>query len=73
LALDFPNGGEPHAELFDRLNAIVKEAGGRLYSGQGRLHAARDVCSAAIRGWASSCATAIRVIVFGDVASPAGA
>jgi FAD/FMN-containing dehydrogenase len=37
LALDFPNGGEPTLRLFDRLNAVVKEAGGRLYS-------AKDAC-----------------------------
>jgi FAD/FMN-containing dehydrogenase len=37
LALDFPNGGEPTLRLFDRLNAVVREAGGRLYS-------AKDAC-----------------------------
>lgn len=37
LALDFPNGGEPTLRLFDRLNAIVREAQGRLYS-------AKDAC-----------------------------
>lgn len=31
LALDFPNQGEPTLELFDRLDEIVFEAGGRLY------------------------------------------
>jgi hypothetical protein len=37
LALDFPNRGAPTLALFDRLNAIVGEAGGRLY-------AAKDAC-----------------------------
>lgn len=37
LALDFPNRGAPTLALFDRLNAIVAEAGGRLY-------AAKDAC-----------------------------
>jgi FAD/FMN-containing dehydrogenase len=32
LALDFPNGGEPTLALFARLDAIVAEAGGRLYA-----------------------------------------
>lgn len=31
LALDFPNRGDRTLRLFDRLDAIVKEAGGRLY------------------------------------------
>lgn len=31
LALDFPNRGEKTLQLFDRLDAIVREAGGRLY------------------------------------------
>jgi FAD/FMN-containing dehydrogenase len=31
LALDFPNLGDPTRALFDRLDAIVREAGGRLY------------------------------------------
>jgi FAD/FMN-containing dehydrogenase len=31
LALDFPNRGESTLRLFDRLDAIVREAGGRLY------------------------------------------
>jgi len=31
LALDFPNGGAPTLELFQRLDAIVRDAGGRLY------------------------------------------
>jgi FAD/FMN-containing dehydrogenase len=31
LALDFPNRGEPTLALLDRLDAIVREAGGRLY------------------------------------------
>jgi FAD/FMN-containing dehydrogenase len=31
LALDFPNNGTPTLELFERLDAIVREAGGRLY------------------------------------------
>ncbi|MBU0752669.1 MAG: FAD-binding oxidoreductase [Gammaproteobacteria bacterium] len=31
LALDFPNGGAATLELFGRLDAIVREAGGRLY------------------------------------------
>ena len=31
LALDFPNHGDKTLELFDRLDAIVKKAGGRLY------------------------------------------
>lgn len=37
LALDFPNRGERTLKLFDRLNAIVREAGGRLYP-------AKDAC-----------------------------
>lgn len=37
LALDFPNGGERTLKLFDRLNAIVREVGGRLYP-------AKDAC-----------------------------
>lgn len=32
LALDFPNRGTRSARLFDRLDAIVREAGGRLYA-----------------------------------------
>lgn len=31
LALDFPNAGAPTRALFERLDAIVMEAGGRLY------------------------------------------
>lgn len=31
LALDFPNQGERTLKLFERLDAIVREAGGRLY------------------------------------------
>jgi FAD/FMN-containing dehydrogenase len=31
LALDFPNGGAATEELFGRLDAIVREAGGRIY------------------------------------------
>jgi len=31
LALDFPNRGERTARLFERLDAIVREAGGALY------------------------------------------
>lgn len=31
LALDFPHRGERTLRLFERLDAIVKEAGGRLY------------------------------------------
>jgi len=31
LALDFPNGGEATLALFERLDAIVRDAGGRLY------------------------------------------
>jgi FAD/FMN-containing dehydrogenase len=31
LALDFPNHGDRTHKLFDRLDAIVREAGGRLY------------------------------------------
>ena len=31
LALDFPNRGERTARLFERLDAIVREAGGRIY------------------------------------------
>jgi FAD/FMN-containing dehydrogenase len=37
LALDFPNRGQRTASLFQRLNAIVGEAGGRLYL-------AKDAC-----------------------------
>jgi FAD/FMN-containing dehydrogenase len=32
LALDFPNRGAPTLALFDRLDAIVDDAGGRLYA-----------------------------------------
>jgi hypothetical protein len=32
LALDFPNRGERTLRLFERLDAIVREAGGRLYA-----------------------------------------
>lgn len=32
LALDFPNAGAPTRALFERLDAIVMEAGGRLYA-----------------------------------------
>jgi FAD/FMN-containing dehydrogenase len=32
LALDFPNHGDRTRALFDRLDAIVREAGGRLYA-----------------------------------------
>lgn len=32
LALDFPNRGEPTLKLFERLDAIVRTAGGRLYA-----------------------------------------
>jgi FAD/FMN-containing dehydrogenase len=32
LALDFPNRGEPTLKLFERLDAIVQAAGGRLYA-----------------------------------------
>jgi FAD/FMN-containing dehydrogenase len=32
LALDFPNRGERTARLFERLDAIVREAGGRVYA-----------------------------------------
>jgi FAD/FMN-containing dehydrogenase len=31
LALDFPNKGKQTLELFDRLDAVVREAGGRIY------------------------------------------
>ena len=31
LALDFPNKGDKTLKLFDRLDAIVREAGGRIY------------------------------------------
>ncbi len=31
LALDFPNRGAPTLRLFERLDAIVREAGGRIY------------------------------------------
>ncbi|MDQ2987454.1 MAG: FAD-binding protein, partial [Armatimonadota bacterium] len=31
LALDFPNNGSRTEELFERLDAIVREAGGRIY------------------------------------------
>jgi FAD/FMN-containing dehydrogenase len=34
LALDFPNRGQTTLRLFDRLDAIVREAGGRLYPGK---------------------------------------
>ena len=37
LALDFPNKGPATGRLFDRLNAIVREASGRIY-------AAKDAC-----------------------------
>ena len=31
LALDFPNKGERTLKLFERLDAVVREAGGRIY------------------------------------------
>ncbi len=31
LSLDFPNQGEPTLRLFDKLDAVVREAGGRIY------------------------------------------
>lgn len=37
LALDFPNKGHRTQQLFDRLDTIVRESGGRLYS-------AKDAC-----------------------------
>ena len=37
LALDFPNQGERTLRLFERLNTVVKDAGGRLYP-------AKDAC-----------------------------
>jgi hypothetical protein len=37
LALDFTNGGIRTLTLFDRLNAIVREVGGRIYP-------AKDAC-----------------------------
>ena len=38
LALDFPNRGRATLEMFDRLDAVVKEAGGRLYAAKdGRI------------------------------------
>lgn len=37
LALDFPNEGEKTFNLFNRLDAIVKEAGGRLYPAKDML------------------------------------
>jgi hypothetical protein len=37
LALDFPNQGNRTLRLFERLNAVVKDAGGRLYP-------AKDAC-----------------------------
>jgi hypothetical protein len=37
LALDFPNLGDQTMRLFERLNAIVLAAGGRIYS-------AKDAC-----------------------------
>jgi hypothetical protein len=38
LALDFPNHGDKTLALLDRLDAIVREAGGRLYPAKdGRL------------------------------------
>ena len=41
LALDFPNRGPETLALLDRLDAIVREAGGRLYPAKdGRLPAA---------------------------------
>ncbi len=37
LALDFPNHGERTRQLFDRLDHIVRDAGGRIYL-------AKDAC-----------------------------
>jgi len=42
LALDFPNNGESTLHLFDRLDAIVRAAGGRLYPGKDSRMSAAD-------------------------------
>ena len=43
LALDFPNRGRATLELFDRLDAVVREAGGRLYAAKDGRHSEGNV------------------------------
>lgn len=43
LAMDFPNTGEPLLSLFERLDALVLEAGGRVYLGKDARLPARHV------------------------------
>ena len=50
LALDFPQMGETTAHLFARLDAIVKEAGGRLYPAKD-AHMSGDCFRAAYPVW----------------------
>ncbi|MDD1650155.1 MAG: FAD-binding protein, partial [Methylococcaceae bacterium] len=50
LALDFPNRGEKLHRLFERLDALVAEAGGRLYPAKdGRMPGA--LFRAGYPGW----------------------
>ena len=46
LALDFPQQGETTTRLFDRLDAIVREAGGRLYPAKDAHMSGEDFRSA---------------------------
>ncbi|MBC7780205.1 MAG: FAD-binding oxidoreductase [Proteobacteria bacterium] len=45
LALDFPNKGEESTRLFARLNALVAEAGGRLYPAKDAVMSAVMFCN----------------------------
>ena len=53
LALDFPNRGRKTLDLFDRLDAVVDAAGGRLYPAKdGRIPTAMFHCGySASRQW----------------------
>ncbi|CAD6524412.1 FAD-binding oxidoreductase [Paraburkholderia metrosideri] len=46
LALDFPQRDVPNARLFDTLDAIVRDAGGRLYPAKDAHMSAADFCAA---------------------------
>ena len=43
LALDFANRGRSTLEMFDRLDAMVREAGGRLYAAKDGRHSDGNV------------------------------